>query len=109
MDYYSAKFWFDVAQFTLTSILGVYVWLVNRNRATRSAIDRVDSRVDDIKQQVARLEQDMHHAPGNSEIGEIHQRIDRVGQGVTRMEGEMKQVNKTLYLIQQYLLEGANK
>ena len=35
----------------------------------------------------------------------IHNRIDQVGQGVRHLEGEMKQINQTLHMIQQYLLE----
>ena len=116
MDYSAAKFWFDVAQFVLTGLIGIYVWNSNRQRATKTAIDRVESqakedismlddRLDEHNDRLVSLERDMKHLPNIKDIGGVHHRVDQVAQAVKGVEGEMKQINNTMQLINQHLLE----
>ncbi len=116
-DLTAARFWFDVIQVVWAIAVSVYVWYSNRQRATKEAIDRVELKHDtDIKRMEARLqeygdrmlklEQQVAHLPNNDKIGQVHYRIDQLGQGVKGMEGQMVQMNHTLQLIQEFLLEG---
>ncbi len=105
MDYSAAKFWFDVVQTAFMAFVSVYVWWTTRTRATKAAIDRVDDRVTGHETRLLLIEQHAKHIPGHEDLGAIHNRVDQVGQGVRTLEGEMKQINHTLHLIQQHLLE----
>jgi peptidoglycan hydrolase CwlO-like protein len=112
----NARFWFDALQVVWAIAVPVYVWYTNRQRATKEAIARVEQKHDaDVKRlegriqeygnRVLMLEQQVMHLPNNDKIGEVHYRIDQVGQGLKGMEGQMKQMNSTLQIIQEYLLE----
>ncbi|RMG56318.1 MAG: hypothetical protein D6717_06785 [Gammaproteobacteria bacterium] len=116
MDYGQWKFWFDVAQTLFMFLMGVYAWQANKHRATKAAIDRVeqrvmevldsvDGRLDEHRDRLTSVEREIAHVPGSRELGEIHYRVDQVGQGVKGLEGEVKQINNTVQMIQQYLLE----
>jgi hypothetical protein len=113
----NAQFWFAVVQAVWSIAVTVYVWLSNRQRATKDAIDRVEAKHDaDLKIVEARLqehgdrllqlEQRILHLPNNDKIGQVHYRIDQLGQGVEGMKGELKQINHTLHLIQSFMMGG---
>lgn len=105
MDYSAAKFWFDATQTAFMAFVSIYVWWSNRTRATKTAIDRVDARVTTHETRILLIEQSAQHTPNHEDIGAIHNRVDQVGQGVKQIEGQMTQINHTLHLIQQHLLE----
>lgn len=110
------QFWFDAFQAVWTIGVTIYVWFSNRQRATKEAIARVEQkhdidlkrteeRLQEYRDRILQLEQQVMHLPDDNKIGQVHYRIDQLGQGVKSMEGEMKQMNHTLQLIQGYLLE----
>lgn len=117
IDETAVRFWFDAFQVAWAVGVTIYVWISNRQRATKEAIDRVEQKHDaDVKRfearlqeygnRVLQLEQQVMHLPNNEKIGQVHYRIDQLGQGVKGMEGQMVQMNHTLQLIQGFLLEG---
>ena len=109
IDYLAWRFWIDIAQVLGLIGLAVYTWFVNRTKANSQAIEvleeKSDKRFSDHHTRLSVIEKELTHVPGEPEVGRIHNRIDQVGQGVKHIEGEMKQMNATLHLIQQYLLE----
>lgn len=105
VDYGAWRFWLDLLQLAGVIAIGVYTWVVNRTKANRDSIEHVDATVGKLNDRVTVIENEIKHLPGEPEVGRIHNRIDQVGQGVRHIEGEMKQMNATLHLIQQYLLE----
>ena len=104
-DYRGLDFWWNVIQTSVLVFVAVYTWLVNRTKANREAITTVNEKVDGLHSRVTVIEHELEHVPGDQAVSRIHTRIDQVGQGVSHMEGEIKQINQTLHLIQQYLLE----
>ena len=107
-DYNALDFWWNVLQILFLGVIAIHTWLVNRTKAHREAIDAVDEKVGGLHRRVTLIEHELVHLLGDQAIARIHSRIDQVGQGVRHLESEMKQVNHTLYLIQQHLLEGSN-
>ena len=104
-DYRALDFWWNIIQTAVLVFVAVYTWLVNRTKANREAINAVNEKVDGLHDRVTVIEHELEHVPGDQAISRIHSRIDQVGQGVRHLEGEMKQINQTLHMIQQYLLE----
>lgn len=116
IDYNAGRFWFDLVKVAWAIGVSIYVYQSNRQRATKDAINRVEQKHDaDVKRledrlqeygnRVLKLEQQVMHLPNHEKIGQVHYRIDQLGQGVKGMEGEMKQMNHTLAIIQEYLLK----
>ena len=104
-DYSEIEFWWNALQTVVLLFVAVYTWLVNRTKANRAAISATNDKMDGLHSRVTVLENELGHVPGDEEVARIHSRIDQVAQGVQRLEGEMKHINQTLTMIQQYLLE----
>lgn len=106
----------EVVQFIMTLVIGVYVWLTNRHKANKDAIDTVDAvnkasikevgaRVDALSDRVLELETSVAHMPDHQALGDLHKKINEVSNSVSKIEGQMSQMNVTLTLIQRALMD----
>lgn len=97
MNYQALQFWFSVANAAVTALIGLYVWLSSRQRATKRDIDAMDDRL-------IRIEKDVEHAPSRADFEKMNDRITQIGNSVTGVEGELRQINHSLQLINDHLL-----
>jgi hypothetical protein len=113
MNFEAMDFGLKVCNLLGTMVVGVYVWLSNRNRVTNERITalqehtdngitgvRVDSahRIDDLDRaiearldrhgnQLAQLEAHRQNAPGHNDLKRLHERIDGFSSDIARLEG----------------------
>lgn len=108
MNYEALDFWWKVGITALNAGVWLYLFLVNRNRVTNERITDlekdVDTKMDNHSDRLARLEQNVRHAPTHEDLKRIHSRIDEVGGGVKRLEGEFSGANHMLRTIHEFLL-----
>lgn len=108
MDWGLWKVAADVIQFAITSAVGIYVWAVNRNRVTNERISTLqsdmDDRLDDHADRLARVEEQVRHAPDDADIARVHARIDEVSGALKRLEGESAAQTHVLRLIHEHLM-----
>ncbi|WP_275100133.1 DUF2730 family protein [Sedimenticola hydrogenitrophicus] len=110
VDYGAARFWFDVAHLGGLFGLGVYTWIVNRTKANRGAIDRVDSRVSAIDLRLSQLETDVRHLPDHDDLGEIHEKVNTIAGSMKKIEGHLDSLNGNFALLfQDRLNQGGSK
>lgn len=107
MDYGAWRFWFDVAQTICFVFVAVYTYLMNRTKANRAAIQQVDQRVTHLTERVGQLENDVRHLPDHDDLGAIHEKVNVVAAGMGEIKGELGAINRTLGLINEYLLKGS--
>lgn len=104
------KFGFTVVNSLLTTVIGIYVWISNRNRVTNERISsmerNVDDRLDIYADRLARLEQKVESGPSHDDIKRLHQRIDNIDSGLARLDGQFSGTKHTVDLIYEYLLKG---
>ena len=93
------------AEFALFVVCGLYAWWNTRTRATQQHFSLLNAKVAGLDNRVGLVERDAANSPGHKELGEVHYRVDQVGQSVKRIEGGLEQINNTLALIQQSLLQ----
>ncbi len=109
MNYSEMKFWFDVAQTLLICVVGVMNWHMARQRATTETINhlehQIDNKLDEHAERLARVEQDVKHAPGHDDFKRVHQRLDNVNGELRELKGEVKAFRIALARVEQYLLE----
>jgi hypothetical protein len=107
------KFWFDVAQFVLTGLVGAYVYVSNRHRVSAERLRKLesgmDSRLDEHATRLAKVEETVRCGPSHEDIGRVHQRLDTVGNQLSEARGELKGIGKTVALIHQHLLNQSGK
>lgn len=109
MDIETIKLVVQVGQFVLTSAVGFYVYMVNKDRVTNERIskleDGLDGRLDDHASRIARLEEAAKHAPTHADLAQIYNEMKSVRQSVDLLKGEFVATSKNIDLITQHLLK----
>jgi hypothetical protein len=120
----------DVAQFALTGVVGIYVYLSQREQVRRDALQRlendVDGRLEELHTAVARLESKLETQPTwskcsvqvqriavleeafkgltkASDLARVHTRIDEIDKGLAELRGELKSSVHLLQTIDHHL------
>lgn len=80
----------------------IYTWWSNREKATRSAIDRVEQRV-------VRLEEDVRHQPSREELHELRGQLSDLHADLQELVGSFKGVQRAVDLMHQHLLQRSDR
>ena len=99
------RLWWDVVQSIVIGLFVVYGWVLTRTKANQDAINELSGRFDRLDKQIQVIQTDLDHQPNKEDITRLHGRIDQVAEGVKHMEGQLKQLNQTLVIIQQHLVQ----
>ncbi len=85
-----AKFWVDLAQFAVTLLVGLYVWISNRHRATRGQIEKVrdehEARLQNHSNRVTSIEEQLRHMPDGKTIQDLTKQLQE-------LHGDFKALN----------------
>jgi chromosome segregation ATPase len=108
LDYRALKFWVDIGQLLIFAAFAAYAWMLNRYKANESSIVKTKEQLTDsikkIDERVAHLESELAHAPSHEDMTVLHSRINEAAQKLTSVQGELKQMNNTMHLMHQHLL-----
>ena len=108
MDFLAAgdlEFWWDIVQTAGIGLFAVWAWIVNRTKANQDAITQLAERQDELEKQLEVTRTEFKHIPDWGDVERLHSRIDQVAKSVQHMEGQLKQITKTLVIIQQHLVQ----
>lgn len=106
------KFWsfvWDIITTIVVVVLAIYTWIVNRSKANRAAIDVVDEKVQKVEGRVDIIENDLSHLPTHEDLGKVHEKLNDTNKTLQELKGEWKTANKTLELINRYMIEKGDK
>lgn len=118
IDYRAWEFWLKVGQVAGYVILGIYVWLSNRQKATVAEIQAVKDQVDLLEkgqaekcskhlQRTTALESSVQGLPTHRDLGEMYEKINGVKSTVDEISGSMKGIGFQLkLLVEHHLKEG---
>ena len=99
----------ELIQFILYCVLGIWLWITNKNKVTNARISKfqqeVDGRFDNHNSRLIKVESKLENTNTPERIGKVHKRLDELQQTVAMQSGELKGIHKTLDLIHQSLLE----
>tara|TARA_R110001583_G_scaffold9243_2_gene43920 strand:- start:793 stop:1137 length:345 start_codon:yes stop_codon:yes gene_type:complete len=95
---------FDLAQTLFMAGVAIYVWWTNRTRATKESIKEVDERASALERRVDGIEKDLSHLPGHDELAVLHEKVNGVANTMSQVQGELRGINTTLNLINEFLI-----
>ena len=108
IDYVAAGFWLAVIQLVCTGLVGVYVAVVARTRWNARLIHAhekaVDARLDEIENEIARLQVAAEHAPDAESLRRIHQRIDTLTSDLAEKSGIIDGLKSSLGRVNDHLI-----
>jgi hypothetical protein len=113
VDYATAKFWIDLAQTFFTGALGVYIYMVNRERVTNRRIkeleDTLEERLNDHASRLAKVETTCCTTPSqtqlHTELGKVYERMNRIDTTLNDLAGESRANRQLLTTMHTFLLE----
>ena len=94
----------QIVQILVTAAVTLYAWRISRDRAQRAELDALDAEIGSVRERVQSLEADLRHLPSHDDLSGIHEKINGVARGLEGMRGELVQMNRTLGLINEHLL-----
>ncbi|AQU83236.1 MULTISPECIES: DUF2730 family protein [unclassified Halomonas] len=104
INWAAAKLLFDILQALLMCVMAVYIYWLNKHRATGTAISKLNERVDDVDKHLSRLEQTLDNRPGYSEIDQLRSEMATMNRGVAELSASMNASNALLNRLHEYLL-----
>ena len=99
------EFWWDIIQTAGIGLFAAWAFMVNRTKANQDAITELALRQDDLEKHMQVTRTELKNMPDRGDIERLHGRITQLAEGVKHMEGQLKQVNQTLVIIQQHLVQ----
>lgn len=92
----------DIAWKAGVVLIAIYTWWSNRDKATKSAIDRIERRLQ-------RVEDDMRHQPTRADMNQLAERIGTLHADLQAMAGSFQGVQRAVDLMHQHLLDRSGK
>lgn len=92
----SMGFWLDAVQTVAIVLLGLYEVVAARSRATKSAIDRVDGKVEKLEERVIRVEE---RIPTDQKMAALYQRLGDLEKGISGLTARLESTDKLLQLL----------
>ncbi len=113
IDYTAWRFWFDFFQVAGTLGIAIYVWLINKHKATNSRIDRVegefDERLDKIADRVTVTELEIKHMPSRDDINRLNSRIEELHGDLHEIAGGVTGLRRAVDLMNEFLINQGSK
>jgi len=115
------RFWLGVVNSAGTIAIGVYVWLVTRDRVTNKRITDLDKKMGEMlatfkekqsakctehQRRTSELEVSIQNFPTHDDIGAVHDRITSVKGGVDELAGLIKGMRDNVTLLVDHHLRG---
>lgn len=99
----------DIATAVGVLVSIVYTWVTSRDKANKRAIEQVESEVQQMQSDVAKMKGRISNLPDHDDIASVHRRIDDIAVTLSELKGQAAQDSKQLTLIHNYLLGKADK
>lgn len=109
MDKGMLEFGFQVLQFIVTGVVGIYVYLTRKDTVTNERIGKleahIEEKIDDHSARLAHLETEVRAAPSHADIVKLYDKLNEFNAQLNHLTGEFKGANRTLNLIHETLME----
>jgi len=96
-----AKFWLDLAQWSTTIALAIYIYFSNRRKATTDSIVALDKVVSEQQlsneKRLSHVESEISHLPTHNDLKNINNTL-------SSMEGSLKGLTRAVDIMNEYLL-----
>lgn len=110
MNYDVWRFWIMVGQMVFNISVGLYLWIIARDRVTNKRITDLESRIgkrcEAHHARTAALEITTTAMPSKGEMDALSNKIDRLNEKLARLDGRLTGVNRAVDLLNQHHLMG---
>lgn len=98
-NYPAMQFWFNIGQYVITVVIGVYVWISNRANARSKDVEKIACRV-------VRLESS---SISHADLGKVYERINFISDQMHKVSGTVTGIKGSVDMIQECLLNKGDR
>ena len=98
---------FDAILVVALLVQSVYVWIANRTKANRTAIEAVEEQVVELGKRFDSLSVHLDHMPNENHIRRLHDRLNVVDRTLAESIGRQDAIIRQLEIINEHLLQAS--
>ena len=104
INWNAAKVLFDVMQALLTALMAVYVYWLNKHRASQTAIKGTNERIDGVEKKVVNLEHKMERLPNHEDLAKLQEQMSKTNVLLAEISANQKATSVQVNRINDYLM-----
>ncbi|WP_417862399.1 DUF2730 family protein [Vreelandella venusta] len=104
INWNAAKVLFDVMQAVLTALMAVYVYWLNKHRASQAAIKGTNERIDGVEKKVVNLEHKMERLPNHEDLTKLQEQMSKTNVLLAEISASQKATSVQVNRMNDYLM-----
>lgn len=104
INWSAAKVIFDVLQALFMGAMAVYVYWLNKHRASQAAIQGTHNRIDVVEKKVVNLEYQMERLPNHEDLAKLQEQMARTNVLLAEINANQKATSAQVNRINDYLM-----
>lgn len=104
INWNAAKVLFDVMQALLTALMAVYVYWLNKHRASQTAIKGTNERIDGVEKKVVNLEHKMERLPNHEDLAKLQEQMSKTNVLLAEISASQKATSVQVNRMNDYLM-----
>ncbi|WP_088699705.1 DUF2730 family protein [Halomonas campaniensis] len=104
INWSAAKVAFDVIQAIFTGAVAVYVYLINKHRASQTAIKTTNKRIDSVEKKVDSLEHQLERLPNHEDLNKLQEQMTQTNLLLAEISASQKAMARQVNRMDDYLM-----
>ncbi|WP_447926934.1 DUF2730 family protein [Vreelandella sp. EE27] len=104
INWAGAKLLFDLLQALFTGVVAVYVYWLNKHRASQTAIKSTNDRIDGVERQVVKLEHTVERLPDHADLTKLQEQMSQTNVLLAEISASQKATAQQVGRMNDYLL-----
>lgn len=109
INWAAAKVLFDILQGLLTGVMAVYIYWLNKHRASQTAIKETHKRIDGVEKQVSRLEHQVERLPDHADLRKLQGQMTNTNVLLAEISASQKATAQQVGRMSDYLMNRGGK
>lgn len=109
INWSAAKVIFDVLQAVFMGLLAVYVYWLNKHRASQTAIKSTHERIDGVEKKVVNLEHKMERLPNHEDLAKLQEQMTQTNLLLAEISASQKAMARQVNRMDDYLMNNPQR
>lgn len=104
INWSAAKLLFDVLQALFMGVMAIYIYWLNKHRASQTAIRSIDKRIDGVEKQVVKLEHQVEGLPDHADLTKLQEQVAKTNLLLAEVSTSQKAMSAQVDRMNDYLM-----
>lgn len=108
VDYDALDLGWKIFLTSMNALVLLYTWITNKQKVNAEEISSIKKECNALDDRLIRAEEQIKSMPNHEDIEKLHARINEAAQMLTRMDGKQEEMNHTLRLMHDFMMNKGN-